>query len=129
MRLTKRQADAVNQIIQEEVSSVFSGRQQVKEHARRAQLFEAAGGHEIEEARAKAEEAAALLSEARELLEQDGRLHTLAEEAFEAAYTLMSACDDEAGAPDTEREEPARGYPGGGGEDVNLPPMHPRGRG
>jgi hypothetical protein len=128
MRLTKRQAEAVNEIIQEEVQDALGGRALIAEHLRRGKLLEEAVGQQLEQARAKVEEAAMLLSEARTLLEDDHKLHTVAEEAFEAAYGLMGQLDDAMTSgdemPDTER---GGGYPGGGG-DVDLPPMHPRGR-
>jgi len=122
MSFSKRQAEAVNQIIQDEVQNALKGRSMVAEYQRRAKLFEEAAGRQVEEA-------TMLLSEARELLEGDPKLHKIAEDVFETAYSFMGQLDDVMTtgdeSPDTQR---GGGYPGGGGEDVDLPPMHPRGR-
>jgi hypothetical protein len=49
----------------------------------------------------------------------------MAEEAFEAAYSLMSMIDNVNDAPGPEQ---ANAWPGDVGDVVAIPPMHPRGR-
>lgn len=133
MAITKEQMEsAINRILMDEVQSALSRRRASPIHVARSQLFEEVGSYEVVEARKRVEEAAHLLGEAKSLLEADPQLHEMAGQAFEAAYGLMGELDNHL--EGDEPEDPS--YPGGtsgvddalDGEDVDLPPMHPRGR-
>ena len=109
MRLTQRQAEAINKIIQDEVQDVLKGRSSVSEHMQRAELFEAVAGDELEQARSKVEEASFLLAEARDLLySAHPDMAGVASDAAETAYELMGRLDAKISPPEDYYQDAGR---------------------
>lgn len=125
MRLSRQQTDAINGIIQERLQEAVQTRDGGAEHMRRSRLFEAVVGTEKKAAAQRIAEAATLLAEARDLLHEGTDLHEQAGSVADLAYDLAGLCEGDVGLTEDDLSELDAFEEA---EEVELPPMHPRGR-